>query len=138
MEDYKKVKLKVKDEFLKELYETYPNAFEIKEKTIKIKQLETFTKLMTLHINKKKQIVEELGVVYYGYFSLLVDTMSYSSKVDFNDLLLLWIKPWMIKVFRKKWLDFWLFKKIDKSFYVNPIYALKWDTINPLLIEHFK
>jgi hypothetical protein len=36
MNTKKKSKLVLRDEYMQELYEIYPNAFEIKEKTIKI------------------------------------------------------------------------------------------------------
>lgn len=138
MESKIKSNFSVKKEYLQELYETYPNAFEKKEKIIKIKQQITFTKLITMKTENKILIIEKLWVVYYGYFALLIDTMNYDNRIEFKDLKKLWIKDWMIKLFRKKWTEFWLFRKHDWDYYVNPLFAIKWETINPNLIKLFE
>jgi hypothetical protein len=61
MQNKTKIKLKLKDEFLKDLYEIYPNAFDKIEHTTKIKyENNNFIKLMKKTIEGQKWIIENI------------------------------------------------------------------------------
>ena len=132
-----KIKLVLKQEYLEDLYNTYPNAFEKKEKTIKINNNEWFIKLMKRTHKWQEFILKNLWVTYIWYMDLLLNSMDYDNKVDFWELRRIWIKEWMIKVARKKFLEHNIIKKVWSSFYVSPWIALKWEKMNPDLITLF-
>lgn len=138
MKDKRKIKLKVKQEYLEDLYSTYPNAFDIEEKVVKISYDKWFIKYMKRTIEWQKIILDRLWVTYIWYMDLLLNSMDYDNKIDFSELRRIWVKEWMIKVARKKFIENDIIKKSWKNFYINPIIAIKWDKINPDLLELFK
>ena len=133
-----KHELKLKKEFIKDLYETYPNAFEIKEKKVRVKNNINFIKLMKRDIETQKWIIENLGVTYIWYLDLLINWLMYDNLLDFWELKKLWIKEWMIKVVRKKLIDWNIVKKRWRNFYLNPMIAMKWEALDPEIINLFK
>lgn len=56
----KKRKLSLKKEYLQDLYETYPNAFDVKDITTHKKINNNFIKLMKKNIEAQKWIIENL------------------------------------------------------------------------------
>ena len=73
-----------------------------------------------------------------GYFYVLLETLDYNNKVDFNTYYNYWVSWDMIKVIRKKFKEAWLIKKFWKDFYINPDVAVKWQNIPLYVIELFK
>ena len=138
MENKIKSNKKLKKEFERELQEMYPNAFETIDKTIRIKQDNNFCKLMYTNLSYNKILIEKIWVAYIGYLHILLNSLTYEGVVNFNSLKDLWIKDGMIKVCKKKFIDNWIVKKYRWDFYMNPIVAIKWETINQNLIKLFE
>lgn len=132
-----KHKLILRKEYLQDLYEIYPNAFDIKETTIKINYDKWFIKFMKKTEEWQKYILNNLWVTYIWYMNLLINSLDYDNKVDFSELLRIWVKEWMMKVARKKFIEHDIIKKQGSFYYLNPMIAIKWETINPNLLNLF-
>lgn len=137
-----KFRYEVNQEHWKELEDTYwkeviikkeiINPIKIKKNTnhfLMLKQMETIT---------RKNMLDKLSVAYFGYFMILLDTLDYNNKVDFNVFNNYWVSIPMIKVIRKKFKDIWFIKKFGNDFYVNPDVARKWQNIPLYIINLFK
>ena len=138
METKKKRKITLRQDAKEFLKQNNPEYFEIKEVPIKVKSESSFIKLM--HINKSyyDDIIKELWFAYLWYFTVLLNSLDYDNKVDFIELQRKWVKPWMISVCKKKFIYMGMIKKDWNNFYVNPKIAIKWETVNPNIIELFK
>lgn len=128
----------LKKEYKQDLYETYPNAFEVKEASIRIKNNINFIKLMKKDPAMQKWIIKNLGMTYIGYLTILIDSLDYSNKLNFEYLKELGVKEWMIKRTKKILVQANIVKKKDGVFYLNPNIAVKWETLDPEIINLFK
>ena len=139
MNNKTKVKLKLKPEYIEDIYNTYPNAFNKVEHTIKINyKNNNFIKLMKKTVEWQKFIIDNIWITYLWYMNILLDTLDYDNKLDFKYLKQVWIKEWMIKICKKKFIEHNIVKKHLSYFYLNPEIAIKWEKINPLLLDLFK
>jgi len=131
-------KIEIKKEYIEELSEIYPNAFEIKEKNIKVKSnLNKFYKKMIREKEYTKWIIKNLWITYIWYLEILLQSLDYENRVKFETLSELWIKPWMLSVVKKKFIESEIIKKYQGDFYISPMIAIKWEKINPDLINIF-
>lgn len=133
----KKYKLSVKKEHLQDLYEMYPASFDVKELKSRKKVQDNFIKLMKKNINTQKWIIDNLGMAYVWYLHLLTNTLNYDNEVDFSELKELWVKDWMLKVVRKRLIDSNVVAKKGSRFYLNPMVAIRWETIDPEIVKLF-
>ena len=76
--------------------------------------------------------------VYLGYFYILMNSMDYNNKVDFNILRWIWLSEPMIKYIRWKLKEIWFIKRFWNDFYINPNIARKWQNIPLYIIDLFK
>ena len=132
-----KHKLTLKREYVEDMYEIYPNAFYVKEVNTQKKITTNFIKLMKRNPETQKWIVKNLGMTYLWYLHLLTNTINYDNEVDFSELREIWVKEWMLKVVRKKLIDSNVVAKKGKRFYLNPMVAIKWETIDPEISNLF-
>lgn len=93
-----------------------------------------------MHINKwlYDAILDKLWFAYLWYFTVLLNSMNYDNQVDFSELKFKNVSDSMIKVCKRKFIEIWFIKKYWKMYYVNPKIAIKWETVNPNIIELFK
>lgn len=134
---YDKKKIQLKNEYKQELYNTYPNAFELKENNPKfVKQQglnNNFIKYMQLNEIIRKNIIKKIWITYFWYLMILLDTLDYSNRVEFLILKKIWISDAMIKITRKKLKDAWYIKKLWNNFFLNPMIAMKGEAVPPFI-----
>lgn len=138
MESKIKRKVVLKDEALQHLKRNNPEVFEIKEYIVKVKQDKSFIKLMFIDKSYYDYIIKNLWFAYLWYFMVLLNWLNYDNIINFTDLKFKWVSDSMIKVCKRKFIQIWVIKKYWNSFYVNPNIAMKWESINPNIIELFK
>lgn len=138
METKKKRKVVLKDDALEYLKRNNPEAFEIKEYIVKVKLESDFIKHMQQNPEYRKYIIDSLWVTYLWYLFILYDSLTYENIVNFNVLKEAWIKDGMINICKKrlKWHN--IIKKHNWYYYLNPHVAMKWEAVNPNIIELFK
>lgn len=132
-----KWKIKLKKEYIDDLYQTYPNAFTLEHKwdIKKNNWNNNFIKLVQMKIEIRNKIIEQVWITYLWYLNILLDTLDYSNRIEFWVLKQLWISESMIKVVRKKLRDNDIVKKVWFIYYLNPKIAVKWDII-PIIVEN--
>ena len=139
---------KVKEEYFEEIIEIYwPTIFEEEEKQ-KPKKIRTkennFIMLLymseTIYLNLLKKLwwEKKLWFAYLWYLQVLINTVDYSNRIDFNVYRSYWISDAMIKSLRKKFKEVWLVKNIWRDFYINPSVARKWQEVPMYVLELFK
>lgn len=131
-------RIKLKNEYVKDLYDTYPDAFEFKESNPFSKyNNNNFIKYYQMKNIERKYIIQKIWVTYMWYMTMLFDTLDYSNRVDFWYLKEIWISDWMIKVIRKKLKDSWFIKKVWYNFYLDPKICMKWESLPPFVASLF-
>lgn len=129
-------------EYWKELEDIYWNDVILKkeiEAPLKIKtNNNNFIMLKQMQVIHRKNLLDKLSVAYFWYLMILLDTLDYDNKVDFNIYNNYDISIPMIKVIRKKYKDLWFIKKFWNDFYMNPEIARKWQHIPLYIINLFK
>lgn len=138
----------LKDEYFQEMLEIYwPKIFDDKEK-VKPKKIRSkennFIMLLhmseTIYLNLLKKLwwEKKLWFVYLWYLQVLLNTLDFSNKVDFNIYRSYWISDAMIKSLRKKFKEAGLVKNIWRDFYINPSIARRWQETPLYVLELFK
>ena len=83
-------------------------------------------------------MLEKLWPTYIGYWHILSDSLNYDWIVNFQFLADVWVKEWMVKLCKRKFISEWFIKKHWWYFYANPAYVQKWEALNPNIIDLFK
>lgn len=138
METKVKRKIVLRDEALQYLKQNNPEAFETKEYTVKVKSDSNFIKHMQHNPHYSKFILEQLWATYLWYLYILYDSLTYENIVNFNVLKETWVKQWMLDICKRKFKEANIVKKHNWYYYLNPAVAIKWESINPNVIELFK
>jgi len=138
MEMKRKRKVVLKDDALEYLKRNNPEAFEVREYTVKVKLESDFIKHMQHNQQYRKYIVENLWVTYLWYLYILYDSLTYENIVNFNVMKEVWVKEWMIKISKRIFKEHNIIKKHNWYYYLNPNVAMKWEAVNPNIIELFK
>jgi hypothetical protein len=85
----------------------------------------------------RKQIIDKIGITYFWYLTVLLDTIDYSNRVEFWILKDIWVSEWMTKFIRKKLKDSGIIKKIGTNFFLDPSIRVKWDMLPPFVVHLF-
>lgn len=135
-------------EYAKEIQDVYwENVVQTQviEKPLKIRSKEN-NFIMLLHMSeqiylnllKKLWWKRKLWFAYLWYLQILINTIDFSNKIDFNTYRSYWVSFAMIKTIRRKFKKNWIVKNIGRDFYINPSIARKWQEIPMYVIELFK
>ena len=142
-ENCKTFRYEVNQEYWKDLQETYWEKVIIKKEKEKPKKIKkpkenNFVMLKQMTDIIRKNAVDKLWFTYFWYLQVLLDTLDYNNKINFNILLWFWVSEAMVKVVRKKLKDLWYVKRFKNDFYLNPEIAIKWTNTPLYVINLFK
>lgn len=136
-----KVKYKIRDGLWPELYDTYwDDVIEKIESTEEIRittKNNNFVMLKQMSVKLRNVLVEKIWFTYFGYLIILIDSLDYTNRVDFNVLKNFWVSDPMIKIVRKKLKDANIVKKDWSYFYLNPWIAQKWEWVQDFVMKLF-
>lgn len=137
-----KVKYKIRDGLWPELYDTYwDDVIEKIESDSEELRISTknnnFVMLKQMSVKLRSVLVEKIWFTYFGYLIILIDSLDYTNRVDFNVLKNFWVSDPMIKIVRKKLKDANIIKKDWNYFYLNPGIAQKWEWVQDFVIKLF-
>lgn len=139
METRIKRKEVLKEEAKEILKQYHPEAFRVIHTSIRVKGKQSdFHKQFTMWNIFHKYMLEKLWPTYIGYWHILSDSLNYDWIVNFQFLADVWVKEWMVKLCKRKFISEWFIKKHWWYFYANPAYVQKWEALNPNIIDLFK
>ncbi len=136
------VKYELNQEYWKDLLETYWKDIVKEIKVTEPKKIthrnNNFIMIKQLSEDFRKNLVKKIGFTYFWYLEVLLDTVDYNNKVNFNIYKSFWVSPAMIKVLRSKFKEIGFVKRFWNDFYINPHFVKKWDSTPLYVIDLFK
>ena len=134
----KKKTVRLKREHFQILRETYPDSFEIVETDVKVKsEGKNYILLMQVGKNHTQLLMDTLGMTYVGYMHVLLESLDYSNRVDFNVLSLVGVTERSIGLCKQRMREANVVVKRGGNYYLNPLIAIKGTTIDPDLVALF-
>lgn len=139
MENSRRNKLILLDQYVGQIYYNNPHMFKIDDRIVKIVLNNRYYKGMQMNIDMRNAMFKKLSVAYIGYLTLLVDALDYENKVDLYYLKNFNVSKSMIDSFvRPKLIWIWAIKKYEWKHYLNPLFAYKGKVINKSLVDLFE
>lgn len=148
MNKRKKARAYIRDEYVQDLVDTYwewviwiDEIEEPKKITTKSNNFVILIQMSeTLSNNLLKKIWwwDKMWFAYFWYMQVLLNTLDYNNKVDFNIFESHNVSKPMVSVIKKKFRECWFVKKKWHDYYFNPEFAKKWNETPLFVIELFK